>query len=134
LTFSTFYWTLHQRRYRPGDLIMGQLLMAVTFPVYIKAALSALVGVRGKFVVTPKVGSTALPLRDIWAQLALAVLSFAAIVWGVNRLIYEREPIAALAVNMFWCLYHFLILIMILYLNKPDNPPQDKKEEDSRQS
>jgi cellulose synthase (UDP-forming) len=134
LTFSTFYWTLHQRRYRPGDLIMGQLLMAVTFPVYIKAALSALVGVRGKFVVTPKGGSTALPLRDIWAQLALAVLSFAAIVWGVNRLIYEREPIAALAVNMFWCLYHFLILIMILYLNKPDNPPQDKKEEDSRQS
>ena len=119
LTLATFYWTLKERRYRPRDLILGQLLMAVTFPVYIKAAVLALLGVRGTFVVTPKGNSTALPHRDLWVQLTLAILAFAAIVWGLNRLISGDGPPAALIVNMVWCLYHFLILASVLYFNEP---------------
>ena len=119
ITVFTFFWTLRQRQYRARDLVMGQLLMAVTFPVYIKASIQGLLGVRGKFVVTPKGSSQALPLTDIWPQLALIVLSFAAIVWGVNRLIYEREPVMAIIVNMIWCLYHFIILSSVFYFNEP---------------
>jgi len=120
ITIYTFFQTLRQRQYRARDIIKGQLLMAITFPVYIKASFSALFGYKGRFVVTPKGSSAALPLKDLWAQLALAVLSFSAIVWGINRLIYEREPIAALMVNMVWCLYHFMILSSVFYFNDPE--------------
>jgi len=120
LSMATFFWTLRARRYRIRDVILGQMLMAITFPVYIKASLSALAGYRGRFVVTPKGGSVELPLRDLWAQLSLAGLSFAAIVWGVNRLVYEGEPAAAIVVNMVWCLYHFLILSTVFYLNSAE--------------
>ncbi|HOK06060.1 MAG TPA: glycosyltransferase family 2 protein [Syntrophales bacterium] len=118
MTASTFYWTLRERRYRPGDLVTGQLLLAVTFPIYMKASILGILGFRGTFVVTPKGGSTALPLKDIWPQLTLAAVSFAAVVWGINRLLYEGEPWAAIAVNMFWAFYHFVILASVLYFNE----------------
>lgn len=121
ISMFTFFYTLHERRYRPSDIIRGQLLMAITFPVYIKASISALLGYRGSFVVTPKGGSAALPLKDLWTQLTIAVCCFVAIVWGINRLIYEREPLGGLLVNIFWCLYHFVILSSVLYFNNPEN-------------
>jgi cellulose synthase (UDP-forming) len=120
ITISTFFWTLKDRNYTIKDIFTGQLLMAVTFPVYIKASVLALLGIKGSFVITPKTGSAALPLKDLWAQLFLFTVSFAAIVWGLNRLYYEQNPIGALIVNMLWCLYHFIILSSVLYFNIPD--------------
>ncbi|MBL6967290.1 MAG: glycosyltransferase [Desulfobacteraceae bacterium] len=120
LTVSMFFWTLRQRKYKFKDLVSGQLLLAITFPVYIKAAILGLIGIRGKFGITPKSGAMQLPLKALWAQLSLAVLNFSAIIWGLNRLFYEREPIAALTVNICWCFYHFLILSSVLYFNNPE--------------
>lgn len=94
--------------------------MAITFPVYIKAAVFGLLGVKGKFDITPKGEGMALPLRALWVQVFMVVITFSAVVWGMNRLIYEREPMAALIVNMLWCLYHFLILSSVFYFNTPD--------------
>lgn len=94
--------------------------MGITFPVYIKASVLGLMGVKGTFGITPKGGAKQLPLKALWPQLSLAVLNFSAIIWGVNRLIYEREPMVALVVNMCWCLYHFLILSSVLYFNNPE--------------
>ncbi|MBW1780740.1 MAG: glycosyltransferase [Deltaproteobacteria bacterium] len=120
LTVSMFFWTLRQRNYGFRDLLSGQLLMAITFPVYIRASILGLIGIRGTFGITPKGGAMQLPLRGLWIQLSLAVLNFSAIIWGINRLFYEREPIAALVVNMVWCLYHFLILSSVIYFNNPE--------------
>ena len=120
ITMILFWGSLKELGYRFKDIIIGQLLGSVTFPVYIKASFMALAGVKGSFGITPKGGSTALPLRALWAQLALAALAFSAIVWGANRLIYERAPITAIVVNMFWCLYQFFILVSIFYFNKPE--------------
>jgi len=92
LTISIFFWTLKQRNYVFKDLILGQLLMAITFPVYIKASILGLMGVKGTFGITPKGGAKQLPLKALWPQLSLAILNFSAIIWGVNRLIYERNP------------------------------------------
>jgi len=117
LTITIFFWTLKQRKYLFKDIIQGQLLMAITFPVYIKASILGLLGVKGVFGITPKAGALQLPLKALWVQLTMAVLTFSAVIWGINRIIYEREPIAALAVNMGWCLYHFLILSSVLYFN-----------------
>ncbi|MCE5280681.1 MAG: glycosyltransferase [Deltaproteobacteria bacterium] len=119
ITVATFFWTLRQRSYRIGDLLSGQLLMAITFPVYIKASLQALLGIRGTFVVTPKGKSASLPLADLWPQLTLAAMSFSAIVWGANRLVYERDPLGGIVINMLWCLYHLGILSSVFYFNEP---------------
>jgi cellulose synthase (UDP-forming) len=120
LTVTIFFWTLRQRNYTFKDIVLGQLLMAVTFPVYIKASILGLMGVKGTFGTTPKGGTRQLPLKALWPQLSLAVLNFSAIIWGLNRLIYEREPMAALVINMCWSLYHFMILSSVLYFNNSE--------------
>jgi cellulose synthase (UDP-forming) len=120
LTITIFFWTLRKRKYVFKDVVQGQLLMAITFPVYIKASILGLLGVKGTFGITPKGGALQLPLKALWVQLSMGVLTFSAVIWGINRLIYEREPIAALIVNMCWCLYHFLILSSVLYFNNPE--------------
>jgi cellulose synthase (UDP-forming) len=120
LTIAIFFWTLSKRNYVFKDLIQGQLLIAITFPVYIKASILGLLGVKGTFGITPKGGALQLPLKALWIQLSMAVLTFSAVIWGINRIIYEREPIAALIVNMCWCLYHFLVLSSVLYFNNPE--------------
>ncbi|MFH1954310.1 MAG: glycosyltransferase family 2 protein [Pseudomonadota bacterium] len=120
LTLTIFFWTLRQRKYAFKDLVLGQLLMAITFPVYIKASILGLMGVKGTFGITPKGGAMQLPLKALWIQLSMAVLNFSAVIWGINRLIYEQEPAVALVVNMCWCLYHSLILSSVLYFNNPE--------------
>ena len=125
LTITTFFWTLRQRKYAFKDLMLGQLLMAITFPVYIKASILGLMGVKGTFGITPKGGAMRLPLKALWPQLSLAILNFSAVIWGINRLIYEREPMVALVVNMCWCFYHFMILSSVLYFNNPEQGRYD---------
>ncbi len=119
VTFTTFYWTLKQRNYAVKDLVTGQLLTFVTFPVFMKSSVLALLGFKGTFGITPKGTSRALPLSAMWAQLAMLVVCFAAAVWGVNRIIYEQQPLGGLLVNTFWCLYHAVILSSIFYFNTP---------------
>lgn len=119
ITLTTFYWTLKQRSYTIKDLISGQLLTFITFPVFMKASLLALAGVKGTFGITPKGSSHALPLKAMWPQVLLMLACFCAVVWGINRIIFEREPLAGLAVNVFWCIYHTVILSSIFYFNKP---------------
>ncbi len=120
LTLTLFLWTLQQRRYRWGELFSGMLLNAISFPVYMKASVLAMLGVRGTFRITPKGGSRSLPLRSLWPQLGLAIMNFAALIWGIHRLIYEGEPFTGIAANSFWCLYHFLILSTVIRFNHPE--------------
>lgn len=123
LSMVIFFSSLSRRHYRARDIILGQLLISITFPVYIKATFLGLLGIKGRFVVTPKGRSVSLPLRDLWPQLGLAALSFAAVIWGVQRLVYEPVLAGALLINMFWCLYHFAILSTVLYFNYPERKP-----------
>lgn len=125
LAIAIYGFTLRFRHYSLKELITGQLLSAISFPVYMRAAVLALLGVHGKFVVTGKSGSKVVPLRVIWPQILLAALCFAAIVWGGNRLYYERTIIAAVAVNMIWCAYHAAILGSVLYFRHPEIPKEE---------
>ncbi|HQG29624.1 MAG TPA: glycosyltransferase family 2 protein, partial [Candidatus Ozemobacteraceae bacterium] len=121
LSMTVFFWTLTRRNYRLRDAIRGQLLLAVTFPVYMKASFLAMLGKRGSFQVTPKNGGHSLPLYELWPQLVLATLSLAAVVWGINRVYYEQTQVAAVLANSFWCLYHSVVLFSVLYFNDPEN-------------
>lgn len=120
LSLSMFIGTMHQRGYTPSNLIQGILLNAICFPVYMRASLLAMFGVHGSFGITPKGESHALPIYRLWPQIITAILAFGAVVWGMNRLYYEREPALAILVNSIWCLYHFTILSAVLYFNHPE--------------
>jgi cellulose synthase (UDP-forming) len=120
LTMVAFMNTLRAKSYRRVDMYNGLLLANVTFPVYMQASLMGLLGFRGKFGITPKSGSSSLPLRSLWPQLLVMTALLAAAVWGLNRIYYVRQPVAALAVNVFWCLYNFWLLLTMFYFNRPE--------------
>ena len=119
-TFCAFLNTLRYRTYRRRDVFHGLLLANVAFPIYIQASLLGLLGFRGKFGVTPKSGSTALPLRSLWPQILAMTATLAAAVWGLNRLYYVGEPTLALLVNVFWCMYNFWLLSNVFYFNRAE--------------
>ncbi len=118
LSLSVFYMVMGTRNYRISDLFLGQLLGICTFSVYIRGAVSALLGVKTTFGVTQKSRGKAIPYLKLWPQIAMILLNFIAIVWGINRFIYEKEP--AVLVNGFWALYHFMGLSAIFYFNEED--------------
>jgi len=131
LTITIFFWTLRRRSYGFGEVATGIVLQAVCFPVYMKASLLAVLGVRGSFGITPKGRSLALPLTGLWPQLLLALFSLAAAAWGLARYWYERQAEVALAANAFWCLYHFALLSVVLYFNHPLEEPRHDDSPDT---
>ena len=131
MTTLAFMNTLRARSYRRLDIYNGLLLANVTFPIYVQASLLGVLGVRGKFGITPKSGSTSLPLRSLWPQLLTMTALLAAAVWGLNRLYYVREPVAALSVNVLWCLYNFWLLSTAFYFNRPEEETKRQEFENS---
>ena len=115
LSITVFYFMLGKRRYEKKDLLLGQLLSTLTFSVYIRAAVSALLGFKISFGVTGKEGAKAIPYARLWPQMAMIFISFITVVWGANRFYYERQP--AILVNGFWVLYYFLTLSTVFYFN-----------------
>ena len=111
---------MSQRRYSFKELGQGIVLQALCFPVYMKASLQGILGYRGSFGITPKGRSLSLSLFGLWPQVGLAVLCFAAIVWGGLRLYFEQWPVPALVANSVWCVYHFAILCSVFYFNYPE--------------
>ncbi len=114
-----YFSTLGQRGYSLKDLFSGMFLGIICMPVNMSASLSGLLGLKGKFVVTPKGGSSSLPMWDLWPQIALALISFICLVWGGLRLYFEGEPTGGLAVNMFWVVYYFIIYSTVFWYNSP---------------
>ncbi|MGE4551573.1 MAG: glycosyltransferase family 2 protein [Desulfovibrionaceae bacterium] len=123
LTATIFIYSMSQRRYRFRELAQGILLQAVAFPVYMKASLQAVCGVRGSFGITPKGGGFSLPMLRLWPQLGLALLCLAGFTWGLLRLWHGDGPPLALAANSAWCLYHFALLSTVLHFNFPEVAP-----------
>lgn len=114
-----FYLTLSSKRYPAKDIFNSVLLASISFPIFMRASLSALMGLKTGFVVTPKGGSNSLPLWRLWPQISAALLSISAVTWGVMRLFYEQEMTGSLMVNMLWSFYYFVILSVVIYLNHP---------------
>ena len=116
LSMGIFYMVLRERNYNKKDLFLGQLLGFVTFPVYVCAAISAVIGVKTTFGVTGKTKGEKVPYIKFWPQLVIIIVSFIAVVWGLNRFIYEREP--AILINSFWAFYYCVVLSSIFYFNE----------------
>ena len=112
-----FFWAYAKRNYQLGDLLNGVILGIVSMPVYMKASLMAILGIKGKFEVTPKGDSHTLPMRDLWPQTLLGLICFSTIIYGLLRVFFEGDPLIGLLVNIFWSLYYFAIFSSIFYYN-----------------
>lgn len=117
LTLVLFIWTLKKRKYQASEIASVLLMNAVAYPVFIKAAFSALFGIKSSFGVTPKEGSSALPLRYLSFQIITALACVAGVTWGFLRLYYEREPFYGILLNIIWTIYNFLMISTFLYFN-----------------
>jgi cellulose synthase (UDP-forming) len=118
LSMSVFYFILKEKNYSGKDLFLGQLLGGITFSVYVRAAVSAIIGKKTTFGITQKMKGAAIPYKLLWPQLSLLAINYIAIVWGVNRFIYEMQP--AIIINCFWALYHCFILSAVFYFNQEE--------------
>jgi cellulose synthase (UDP-forming) len=116
LSISVFYMVLAERNYTRRDLFTGQLLGFIAFPTYMKAAISAILGRKTLFPITSKTKEASIPYFKLWPQILIISVSFIAVVWGINRFIYERT--LAIMINSFWTFYHCLVLSSIFYFNE----------------
>lgn len=115
LNMCMFYLTLRRRRYTFGNLIYGIILSSLSFPILVQASIAGLRNKRVAFQVTPKGGSAKLPLWSLAPWILLILLNVLAIGVGVFK--FTTEPYA-IGVNMFWCLYHVVIVSQIFRLNE----------------
>ncbi|NQT22508.1 MAG: glycosyltransferase [Candidatus Omnitrophica bacterium] len=118
LSMSVFYMVLGTRNYTMKDLFLGQLLGFSAFSVYIRGAISALLGIKVTFGITEKGIGQKISYFKFWPQFMMIFLNFTALVWGINRYAIERN--GAILVNTFWALYHFILLSGIFYLTEED--------------
>jgi len=112
----TFYFSMVKRGYRARDLPKGQALGFISFWVLMQAAVVAMLGRKRAFGVTPKGSGGKLPLRYLAPHLLLLALSAAAVVIGIYKGIVAMEPV--FLVNVFWALYHGVLLSSVLYFNR----------------
>lgn len=118
-SMALFYTSMVGRGYRIRDLWLGQALGFATFWIYMKAAVAAMLGRKQAFGVTPKGVGGKLPLRALWPQATLMVMSYVAGVWGALRFIYI-DPALTLLVNVLWAWYHVALLLpLFCYFNRP---------------
>ena len=119
-TLNMFYSGMEARGYKMGHMILGQQIGFISFPIHVSSAISAFLGKKKPFGVTPKGVGGRIPWPALWVQLLFLVLSAVAFGWGIYRYAagLDRNTTAIL-VNSFWALYHVWMLASVFKLNQP---------------
>jgi cellulose synthase (UDP-forming) len=115
-----FWWVARGLSVRRGEDYSLAL-----FPVWIRAVLGVLFGVRLRFVVTPKSRQTGRFYHLIVPQIATIAVTVVAIAWAaVSMLAFHRGPgLVALLVNVFWAAYNVRALLVIVQAAGWTPPP-----------
>lgn len=121
-SMGTFYLSMGKRGYKPRALFIGQSLGFISIWVLMNAAVMALFNIKRAFGVTPKGVSGKLSIKYIAPQLALMILSLAAVAAGVYRLVTAFDPV--IIINIIWAAYHAFLLGMVFYFNRSFKPYQ----------
>ena len=111
-----FYLSMVKRGYHVRDIIKGQALGFISFWVLMKAAVAAMLGRKRAFGVTPKGDGGKFPWRYLTLHLILLALSAVAVIMGLYKTVVAVEP--AFLVNVFWALYHVVLLSSVLYFKR----------------
>jgi len=112
---ALFYSTMRSRNYKPKSIFTGMIMGYLTFPILMMATFKGFFGRKLSFVVTVKNVIDQLKWWELWPWLVMIGLNLAAIINGIFN--WMTNPYA-MAVNIFWCLYHLAILSNIFELNR----------------
>jgi cellulose synthase (UDP-forming) len=119
-TLNMFYSGMEARKYKMNEMVLGQQIGFLCFPIHMKSAFSAIMGHKRPFGVTPKGVGGRVPWLSLWPQITLLVFSLVAFLMGVYRMVAALEnDVTALALNSGWALYHVWMLGGIFRLNNP---------------
>ena len=118
-TMNMFYLGMEERGYRLGDMLLGQQIGFLCFPIHMSAAVSGVLGLKRPFGVTPKGKGGKLGWLGLLPQLIMMVLSGLAFLWGMY--LYFSGPeraTSAIVINSVWALYHVVLLSGMFRLNR----------------
>jgi cellulose synthase (UDP-forming) len=127
-TMNMFYSGMEDRGYRVTDMLLGQQVGFLCFPVHMMAALSGVLGMKRPFGVTPKGVSGRASWLSLWPQLLMLILSAVAFVWGTYKYVtgIDRQT-SAIVINSLWALYHVILLSGVFRLNRPIGHTSSKR-------
>ena len=119
-SLQMFYVGMEARGFPLNQMVLGQQIGFISFPVHMSAAVSALLGRKRPFGVTPKGVGGRVAWSSLWFQMLMLLLSLAAFGWGMWSWIggYQRDGVAIL-INSGWALFHVWMLSSIFTLNQP---------------
>ena len=117
LSILMYVWPLKRRKYKIREVLSVLSLNALTFPIFIRAAVTALFNMNTKFGITPKDGGSSLSLWAFKMQIITASLCTIGIVWGLQRMYYEKYQFYALFFNIIWITYNLVMISSFLYFN-----------------
>jgi len=121
-SMGIFYLSMGRRGYTPRALFIGQSLGFISIWVLMNAAVMAFLNIKRAFGVTPKGVSGKLSVKYIAPQLALMLLSLAAVAVGIYRLTNALDQVVI--INIIWAAYHAFLLGMVFYFNRSFKPYQ----------
>lgn len=119
-SLNMFYMGMEQRGYRVTDMLLGQQINFLCFPIHMSSAIAGILGLKRPFGVTPKGVSGRMSWLSLWPQLLMLFLSAFAFLWGMYRYFFtgsDRET-SAIVINSIWCLYHVVLLSGLFRLNR----------------
>lgn len=111
-----FYTSMKVRGYSFSEVYKGQLLLFVALPTYLKGSFFGLLNTKKGFRITAKESAKFVPYKQLLPQISVWGILLISIIWGVNRFAYSFSP--AVAVNVFWIIYHFLLMSSLFYFNE----------------
>jgi cellulose synthase (UDP-forming) len=119
-TMNLFFFGMKLRHYPIRGIWLASALSFSTTWTYARAGIVALFGLKRAFAVTPKgVGSGAVPLRRMPAELILFSLNACASLVGIYHLMFVELDVSYV-VTTIWATYHAVLMSTLLfYFNRP---------------
>lgn len=119
-TMNMFYSGMEARGYRIQDMILGQQVGFIAFPIHMVAAVSGIIGLKRPFATTPKGQGGRISWLALWPQILFLILSAVAFCIGVYKYAMGLDRnTSAILINALWALYHVFLLSGIFSLNRP---------------
>ena len=120
-SMNMFYTGMEQRGYKLTDMLLGQQVNFLCFPVHLVGAFSGLFNLKRPFGVTPKGEKGSMSWLALWPQLLVLILSAIAFIVGFYKAFItgSARNDSAMAINSLWALYHVFLLSGVFRLNKP---------------
>ncbi|HEX8464911.1 MAG TPA: glycosyltransferase, partial [Abditibacterium sp.] len=118
-TLQMFYSGMERRGYKLSEMVLGQQIGFISFPIHMSSAVSGLMGKKRPFGVTPKGVGGHIAWISLWPQLLMLGLSALAFCLGVYRYAtgVDRNSTAVI-INSLWALYHVWMLWSVFQLNR----------------